>query len=89
VSESSGSTLIHHRNGDLLFVRLRLIARVIKGSSVLQGRALDGTRLLIGSAPDADLALGDPLVSRRHCEIAVPWPIMCHERSRCATIEPT
>ena len=30
-----------------------------------------GTRIVIGSASDCDLRLGDPTVSRRHCEIHV------------------
>jgi len=71
LSENSGRTLIQHRDGDLLFVRHRLTVRVVEDDGMGQERTLDGVELLIGSAPDADLVVDDPLVSRRHCEISV------------------
>jgi transcriptional regulator with GAF, ATPase, and Fis domain len=69
--DSPDQTLIRHRGGELLFVRHRLTVRVVDGETDSHERTLDGAQFLIGSAPDADLVLGDPLVSRRHCEIGV------------------
>ena len=55
-----GTALIAHR--------LRL--RVLEGADQGRETTLEGTHALIGSAPDSDLVLSDPEVSRRHCSIS-------------------
>ena len=69
VATEHGTQIRRAKQGTALIAhRLRL--RVLEGADQGRETTLEGTHALIGSAPDSDLVLSDPEVSRRHCSIS-------------------